>query len=105
MCYKRGIVLGGHSGIGKSMFLFYALIRCLQESQDVIFHFGGRTLVFSKGGVKEIHLNFSYDSFGSLIWCLVDSYGGEPSTRARQPRIYLSYTRFITVRRTELQLG
>ncbi|KAK0213744.1 hypothetical protein IW262DRAFT_1301209 [Armillaria fumosa] len=50
----------------------------LLESQDVIFHFVGRTLVFSKDGVKEIGLNFLYDSFSSPIWCLVDSYGGEP---------------------------
>ncbi|PBK87238.1 hypothetical protein ARMGADRAFT_1122488 [Armillaria gallica] len=78
MCYKRGIVLDGHSGIGKSVFLFYTLIRCLQESRDVIFHFVCRTLVFSKDGVKEIGLDFPYDSFSSPIWCLIDSYGGEP---------------------------
>ncbi|KAK0236530.1 hypothetical protein EDD85DRAFT_1006019, partial [Armillaria nabsnona] len=78
MCYKRGIVLDGHSGIGKSVFLFYALIRCLQESRDVIFHFVCRTLLFSKDGVKEIGLDFPYDSFSSPIWCLIDSYGGEP---------------------------
>ncbi len=79
-CYKRGIVLDGNSGIGKSVFLFYALIRCLQESRDVIFHFCNRTLMFSKDGVQKIDLNdFPYYSFCSPIWCLIDSYeGGRP---------------------------
>ncbi|KAK0462880.1 uncharacterized protein EV420DRAFT_1476666 [Desarmillaria tabescens] len=77
-CYSRGIVLDGHSGIGKSMFLFYALIRCLQESRDVIFHFYCRTLMFSKDGVQDIGLNdFQYNSIDSPTWCLIDSYGGE----------------------------
>ncbi|SJL08738.1 uncharacterized protein ARMOST_12108 [Armillaria ostoyae] len=76
--YSRGVVLNGHSGIGKSMFLFYALIRCLQESWDVIFYFFHRTLVFSKDGVQEIDLNkFPHHSFRSPIWCLIDSFDGE----------------------------
>lgn len=76
--YARGIVLDGHSGIGKSMFLFYALIRCLQESRDVIFYFSRRTLKFSKDGVQEFDLNnFPYHTIYSPIWCLIDSFGGE----------------------------
>ncbi|PBK87235.1 hypothetical protein ARMGADRAFT_1066077 [Armillaria gallica] len=93
-CYNRGIVLDGHSGIGKSVFLFYALIRCLQESRDVIFHFCNRTLMFSKGGVQKIDLNdFPYYSFCSPIWCLIDSYDGE---RPPEPLVD-AYTMFPIV--------
>ncbi|KAK0431206.1 hypothetical protein EV421DRAFT_2041405 [Armillaria borealis] len=78
MYSTRGIVLNGHSGIGKSMFLFYALIRCLQESRDIIFYFFRRTLRFSKDGVQRIDLNdFPYDSIHCPIWCLIDSFCGE----------------------------
>ncbi|KAK0194477.1 hypothetical protein F5146DRAFT_438160 [Armillaria mellea] len=77
--YARAIILDGHPGIGKSMFLFYALIRCLQESRDVIFYFSHRTLKFSKDGVQEIDLNnfIPYPSIHSPIWCLIDGYGRE----------------------------
>ncbi|SJL08728.1 uncharacterized protein ARMOST_12098 [Armillaria ostoyae] len=74
MYSTRGIVLNGHSGIGKSMFLFYALIRCLQESRDVIFYFFRRTLRFSKDGVQRIDLNdfpaelFSHDEASLILY-------------------------------------
>ncbi|SJL08735.1 uncharacterized protein ARMOST_12105 [Armillaria ostoyae] len=93
-CYNRGIVLDGHSGIGKSVFLFYALIRCLQEARDVIFHFCNQTLMFSKDGVQKIDLDdFPYYSFCSPIWCLIDSYDGE---RPPEPLVD-AYTMFPIV--------
>ncbi|PBK82417.1 hypothetical protein ARMGADRAFT_737646 [Armillaria gallica] len=91
--YTRGIILDGHSGIGKSMFLFYALIRCLQESQEAILYFFCRTIMFSKDGVEEIDLNnFPYHSIHSPIWCLIDSYCGE-----RPPPQFISHQYILPI--------
>ncbi|KAK0213770.1 hypothetical protein IW262DRAFT_1467122 [Armillaria fumosa] len=74
--YMRAVVLDGHSGVGKSMFLFYALVRCLQESRDVMFYFYHQVVHFSKYGVKEIHEDL-YELICAPIWCLMDSFNGE----------------------------
>ncbi|KAK0236528.1 hypothetical protein EDD85DRAFT_576258 [Armillaria nabsnona] len=70
--YSRAVVLDGHSGIGKSMFLLYALVRCLQESRDVMFYFYHQVVHFSKDGVREIYEDL-YELIRAPIWCLMDS--------------------------------
>ncbi|KAK0189984.1 hypothetical protein F5146DRAFT_1201222 [Armillaria mellea] len=74
--YARAVVLDGDSGVGKSMFLFYALVRCLQESRDVMFYFYHQVVRFSKDGVKEIYDDL-YQHIYAPIWCLMDSFNGE----------------------------
>ncbi|KAK0471401.1 hypothetical protein IW261DRAFT_1670915 [Armillaria novae-zelandiae] len=74
--YVRAVIVDGHSGVGKSMFLFYALVRCLQESRDVVFYFYHQVVHFSKDGAKEIYENL-YEFICAPIWCLMDSYNGE----------------------------
>ncbi|KAK0213745.1 hypothetical protein IW262DRAFT_1517608 [Armillaria fumosa] len=86
--YMRAVVLDGHSGVGQSMFLFYALVRCLQESWDVMFYFYHQVVHFSKDGVKEIYEDI-YELIRAPVWCLMDSFNGEC------PPVELTYHGYI----------
>lgn len=70
-----GIVVTGHPGIGKSVFIYYALLRLLSKGQPAALQYNKCIVTFREDGV-EIHEDDSYGRFfreGEKLWALTDS--------------------------------
>ncbi|PFH47854.1 hypothetical protein AMATHDRAFT_151083 [Amanita thiersii Skay4041] len=67
----RAVVVTGQPGIGKSIWIYYALRRRLAEKKSVIWYYEGTRYLFVEEGVYKVPDGFR--RFKSLVWTLVDS--------------------------------
>ena len=58
---------------GKSVWVYYALRRCLAERKPVIWYYKRRCHLFVKEGVYEMPDDFQRAQLKQFIWTLVDS--------------------------------
>jgi hypothetical protein len=60
---------------GKSVWLYYALCRCLSERRPVIRYYCKKPYMFAEEGVYDMgkHFHFLQARFESDVWTLVDS--------------------------------
>jgi hypothetical protein len=56
---------------GKTVWILYALCRCLGERQSVIWYRGEQSILFWEGGVK--YIDPQNGEYPEHTWCLVDS--------------------------------
>ncbi|KAK0213771.1 hypothetical protein IW262DRAFT_329865, partial [Armillaria fumosa] len=75
--HSRGIIITGQPGIGKSVFLLYALLRCLQNGQPLLFHMKNQTYAIFANGVSEVDPACLLQSVTVPICALIDSAGGQ----------------------------
>ncbi|KAJ8519865.1 hypothetical protein ONZ45_g3216 [Pleurotus djamor] len=74
-----GLILTGQSGIGKSCFLLYLLIRYLSQKQPVIYQHFETTYVFANEGVFTVKkFECLRNTFFRRIPALVDDMAGPP---------------------------
>ncbi|EDR03255.1 uncharacterized protein LACBIDRAFT_307487 [Laccaria bicolor S238N-H82] len=66
-------VVTGQPGIGKSVWVYYALRRCFAERRPVIWYFKQRCHLFVEEGVYEMPNDFQRAELKSFIWTFVDS--------------------------------
>ena len=57
----------------KSVWVYYALRRCLAERKPVVWYSKERCYLFVEEGVYEMPADFQQANFKSYIWTLVDS--------------------------------
>lgn len=67
------VVITGQPGIGKSVWLYYALRRCLAERRPVILRYGIRPLLFVDDGVYYMRGAFDLVHYKRVLWTLVDA--------------------------------
>ncbi|EDR06022.1 uncharacterized protein LACBIDRAFT_294749 [Laccaria bicolor S238N-H82] len=67
------VVVTGQPGIGKSVWVYYALRRCLAERKPVIWYSKRCCYMFAEDGVYEMPADFQRANLKSYIWTLVDS--------------------------------
>ncbi|KAH9039031.1 hypothetical protein EDB84DRAFT_1397173 [Lactarius hengduanensis] len=77
---RRGIVVTGQPGIGKTCFLYYLLFRLLSEGTPVSLQLAPHILVFRDDGVYRHPQNAEPDCIPEGTWALSDS-----GHRVRQP--------------------
>ncbi len=70
---QRGVVITGQPGIGKSVFLVYALLRCLQNGQPHVFHMRQQTFTISANGVSEVDPRQPSTLITFPVFALIDS--------------------------------
>jgi hypothetical protein len=58
---------------GKSVWVYYALRRCLAERKPVIWYFKALCYLFVEEGVYEMPVDFQTAELKPFIWTLVDS--------------------------------
>ncbi|KAK0494222.1 hypothetical protein EDD18DRAFT_1176064 [Armillaria luteobubalina] len=73
--HSRGIIITGQPGIGKSIFLLYTLLRCLQDGQPVLFHMMNQTFTIFANGVSQVDPACLLQSVTTPICALIDSEG------------------------------
>ncbi|KZT10692.1 uncharacterized protein LAESUDRAFT_345595 [Laetiporus sulphureus 93-53] len=91
-----GIVLTGQPGIGKSVWLWYALTRLLRKHQVILFSYGHAIYLFHFDGVYSFQGNvfgtrhLPQPPPGTFIWGLIDSdkVVEEPSPELTSPPIF-----------------
>lgn len=66
-------VVTGQPGIGKRVWLYYVLLKCLAEKRPVIWHYLKTPYIFVEEGVYCVCTNFLEVYFKSTVWTLVDS--------------------------------
>ncbi|EDR05961.1 uncharacterized protein LACBIDRAFT_329135 [Laccaria bicolor S238N-H82] len=67
------VVVTGQPGIGKSVWVYYALRRCLAERKPVIWYYQKHCYLFVEEGVYVMPDHFQKAHFKRFIWTLVDS--------------------------------
>ncbi|KAH8995601.1 hypothetical protein EDB92DRAFT_2084426 [Lactarius akahatsu] len=72
-----GVVATGQPGIGKTCFLYYALLRRLSEMKPVALERPGFFILFHEGGVYR-YSNTDPDSLPERTWALSDSNENAP---------------------------
>jgi len=72
-------VVTGQPGIGKSLWIYYAIRRRLSEGKAVVWYFQRKYHLFVEDGVYELPEGFDFCCFKGLIWTLVDSDSVPPS--------------------------
>ncbi|KAH9074282.1 hypothetical protein EDB83DRAFT_2549740 [Lactarius deliciosus] len=77
---RRGVIVTGQPGIGKTCFLYYLLFRLLSEGTPVSLQRSNHILVFRDDGVYRHPQDAEPDCFPARTWALSDS-----SHRAKQP--------------------
>ncbi|SJL08737.1 uncharacterized protein ARMOST_12107 [Armillaria ostoyae] len=68
-----GIVVTGQPGIGKSIFLLYALLRALQNGEELVLHFDGETYIMTQNGPIPIDPSYLQEMVKKPVWALIDS--------------------------------
>ncbi|KAL1675268.1 hypothetical protein EV122DRAFT_281281 [Schizophyllum commune] len=76
--FNYAFALTGYPGIGKTMFLAFALLRCLERHWTVILQTGAaEVLIFNSNGVYAlplpVDLRILKKGLSRTTWCLVDS--------------------------------
>ncbi|KAI5893532.1 uncharacterized protein SCHCODRAFT_02538735 [Schizophyllum commune H4-8] len=76
--YSYAYAITGHSGIGKTLFLSLALLRCLQRHWTVVLQMQPYSiLIFNFSGVYSVSYTVGMaelsDALPRATWCLVDS--------------------------------
>ncbi|GBE90197.1 hypothetical protein SCP_1900460 [Sparassis crispa] len=66
-------IVTGHPGVGKSIWVLYALTRRLAERKPTILHRGMEHFLFVEEGVYEFTQTKYYRYFREDVWALVDS--------------------------------
>ncbi|KAM6501894.1 hypothetical protein JOM56_001871 [Amanita muscaria] len=74
---KTGAIITGQPGIGKTLFIWYLLIRLLHMEQVILLHAGGQDVLFYSGGIYGASRDArTYDlpspGSNSFIWSLFD---------------------------------
>ncbi|KAK2462507.1 hypothetical protein APHAL10511_005477 [Amanita phalloides] len=67
------VVITGQPGIGKSVWIYYALRRRLAERKPVIWYLDQTRYLFVEEGVYKVPDEFKASHFQVFIWTLVDS--------------------------------
>jgi len=70
---KPAAVITGQPGIGKTIWLSYALRRCLAEKRPVIWHDHNDYYMFVEEGVYLMGEHIRWPSYKIVVWMLVDS--------------------------------
>jgi len=65
-------VITGQPGIGKSVWLYYALRRCLAERRPVILRYRRKPLLFVEDGVFWMRADFEFACYKRVLWALID---------------------------------
>ncbi|KAI5886973.1 uncharacterized protein SCHCODRAFT_02085956 [Schizophyllum commune H4-8] len=76
--FNHAFALTGHPGIGKTMFLAFALLRCLERHWTVLLHLSANEIcIFNSVGVWQMNPLVSANGLARALpwttWCLVDS--------------------------------
>ncbi|KAL1735038.1 hypothetical protein EV714DRAFT_268313 [Schizophyllum commune] len=76
--FNHAFALTGHPGIGKTMFLAFALLRCLERHWTVLLHLSAENIyIFNSRGVWKMDPFVDVDDLEQALplttWCLVDS--------------------------------
>ncbi|KAH9971185.1 hypothetical protein BGW80DRAFT_1322517 [Lactifluus volemus] len=89
-------VVTGHPGIGKSIWRYYALYRCLAAKRPVLWHYNHKCYLFAESGVFIAPEDFQLCSYRGIIWTLVDAdqacQGDLPSLVCNGTRLFVIYT-------------
>ncbi|KAF8891473.1 hypothetical protein CPB84DRAFT_1683318, partial [Gymnopilus junonius] len=85
-------IVTGQPGIGKSMWIYYALRRCLGEKQPVIWYRSGEFHLFSNAGVQVI--DPEYLRHPPFTWCFVDAFQADsvpPAAAVQDNQVFPIY--------------
>jgi hypothetical protein len=58
---------------GKSVWLYYALRRCLAEKRPVILRYRRKPLLFVEDGIFWMRADFEFVRYKRVLWALIDS--------------------------------
>jgi hypothetical protein len=58
---------------GKSVWLYYVLLRCLAERRPVILRYRNEPFLFIEDGVYLMQARFQLADYKTIVWALVDS--------------------------------
>ncbi|KAL1680065.1 hypothetical protein EV122DRAFT_276707 [Schizophyllum commune] len=94
--YSYAYAITGHPGIGKTLFLSLALLRCLQRHWTVVLQLQPHNiLIFNSSGVYSVSYTVGMpelsDALPRATWCLVDSN----DAMLRMPYNFLALDRFL----------
>jgi hypothetical protein len=78
---------------GKSVWIYYALRRCLAEKRPFVWHYKMSYFLFSIEGVHELTGKFQHASFKNCVWTFCDS----DQTKNIPPELVCQDTRFFVI--------
>ncbi|KAH9993993.1 hypothetical protein BJV77DRAFT_330428 [Russula vinacea] len=111
--YNNGLAIGsrrapstvitGQPGIGKSLWVYYALCRCLSGKRPVVWFYKKKLYMFVEEGVYDMGTDYNKADFNTFVWTLVDSdeaESGVPESLVPQSTLFsVIYTTYPAKRR------
>ncbi|KAL5512348.1 hypothetical protein ACEPAG_3340 [Sanghuangporus baumii] len=91
---RPAVVITGQPGIGKTVWIQYALRRCLGERRPVMLMMNTRYVLFSESGVKKIPSDSAIfverKPINETPWCLIDSTSSPEGIPVEMSAVYSS---------------